>query len=88
VLDWLGLGYVDGPGEVEYSEWVEFLAGCAAKFVRVGELSSVQALRQIRWAMAETRFAGRILLDEPELDTPGWFPVDARQPALAQGRGG
>jgi hypothetical protein len=84
VLEQLGVDYVDGPGEVEYPAWVAFLAGCEADFVRVAEVSEHRSLRRIRWATAETRFAGKILLDSPELDTPGWFPVDARQRPLAE----
>ncbi len=84
VLEQLGVDHVDEPGEVEYPAWVEFLAQCDADFVRVGEVSSIQSLRRIRWAMAETRFSGRIVLDAPDLDTPGWFPVDARQRGLVE----
>lgn len=84
VLSHLGVTYVDGPGEVEYPAWVEFLAACQADFVRVAGLSSSHTLRRIRWARAEARFAGTVILDAPHLDAPGWFPVDAQQQPLAE----
>jgi phosphoglycolate phosphatase-like HAD superfamily hydrolase len=51
--------------------------------VRWVGIDSLGALWRVRWTVAEARHHGFCMLDQPSVNTPGWFPVSSLQLAVA-----
>ncbi len=66
-----------------YDELLEAVAGAGEDWACWTDVDGMFTLRRLRWALAEQGRWGRSVLVEPELCSPGWWPVHARSAPLA-----
>jgi tetratricopeptide (TPR) repeat protein len=69
-----------------YAELLGALRTVGPKWVGWTELTSPHQLRRVRWAMAEVGRRTRVLLIEPKVAAPGWWPVNGCPMPLNEAR--
>ncbi|NJK31854.1 MAG: hypothetical protein HC927_05230 [Deltaproteobacteria bacterium] len=72
-----GVRWVDASAS--YAELVAQIGADRESLLVIRSVATLEQLWNVRWALAQVDYRGPVILDQPEIATPAWFPIHARQ---------